>query len=111
MPDSLSRTIRRLLRTKYADFAPYEVNDGLCERFAHDVLDAHPSASECSTGLVFRRSVNYQYPVHVWVYEDGQHYDAEAPDGVETFAELPFWKRTDVEISNEHLVDDSQFVK
>jgi hypothetical protein len=32
-------------------------------------------------------------PNHVWLYIDGKHYDAEAPEGVTTFVELPFFQR------------------
>ena len=30
---------------------------------------------------------------HVWLTMDGLHYDAEAPEGVENFFELPFFRR------------------
>lgn len=30
---------------------------------------------------------------HVWLYADGRHYDAECPEGVENFFDLPFFER------------------
>lgn len=30
---------------------------------------------------------------HVWITTGGKHYDAEAPDGVQSFFDLPFFKR------------------
>jgi hypothetical protein len=30
---------------------------------------------------------------HVWVYYNGKHYDAECPEGVESFLDLPIYKR------------------
>jgi hypothetical protein len=30
---------------------------------------------------------------HIWLFLDGRHYDAEAPEGVGSFYELPFFQR------------------
>ncbi len=32
-------------------------------------------------------------PCHIWVYHKGKHYDAEAPDGVKSFWDLPIYKK------------------
>ncbi len=36
---------------------------------------------------------NFFSGTHVWIFANGRHYDAEAPDGVETPFDLPFFKR------------------
>lgn len=41
--------------------------------------------------LSFNRS--FSPGTHVWVLHEGKHYDAEAPDGVASFMELPFFQR------------------
>jgi hypothetical protein len=30
---------------------------------------------------------------HCWMYHENKHYDAECPDGVENFFDLPFFRR------------------
>lgn len=35
----------------------------------------------------------YDVGVHVWLYHQGKHYDAEAPNGVTNFLDLPLFKR------------------
>jgi hypothetical protein len=32
-------------------------------------------------------------PVHIWITVDGRHYDAESPDGVDSFFDLAFFRR------------------
>lgn len=36
---------------------------------------------------------NFFSGTHIWIYRDGKHYDAEAPEGVSTPFELPFFQR------------------
>ena len=36
---------------------------------------------------------NFFSGTHVWIFANGRHYDAEAPEGVETPFDLPFFKR------------------
>lgn len=33
-----------------------------------------------------------QIPLHVWIYYDGKHYDAECPNGIDKWFELPIFK-------------------
>lgn len=35
----------------------------------------------------------HQLPCHYWLYHDGLHYDAECPNGVANFFDLPIMKR------------------
>lgn len=46
-----------------------------------DELDCLSAAAEFNGGT------------HEWMHLDGRFYDAEAPDGVENFFELPFFDR------------------
>lgn len=36
---------------------------------------------------------NFSSGTHIWIFNDGKHYDAEAPEGVDTPFDLPFFKR------------------
>lgn len=40
---------------------------------------------------------NMIFGYHQWIYYKGKHYDAEAPNGVDNFFDLPFYKRKFVE--------------
>jgi hypothetical protein len=43
-------------------------------------------------GLTWR-DVKYEVPSHVWIVFQKRHYDAEAPEGVDNFFELPLIRR------------------
>lgn len=47
----------------------------------------------------------YKGACHVWVYLDGKHYDSEAPEGVDNFFELPFFRRYEVQYLRERGVE------
>lgn len=49
-----------------------------------------PPAGVTSEKLLF---VGQQEPSHVWIACNGRHYDAESPDGEESFFDLMFFKR------------------
>ncbi len=38
-------------------------------------------------------NTNYELPSHVWIVYKGKHYDAECPEGVDNFFELPLIRR------------------
>jgi hypothetical protein len=64
---------------------PDEINNGLCDYFATAILERFPKArEECSEF--------YEAPVgHVWVSYEGRHYDAQAPEGVDRWSDLPIF--------------------
>lgn len=90
---SLTSKIREVLNSYQED--PYDINDGLCEEFMKDVTKSVKNAEECSTGLVFDNPY-MKYPIHVWIFYNGKHYDAECPEGVTNFMDLPFFKRESI---------------
>jgi len=65
--------------------APYEINNGRCDEFAFKVQEVIPRATVWETPL------NSKYPTHLWIEYKGKHYDAECPNGVEDFRELPIF--------------------
>lgn len=72
---------------------PYEINSGRCEELMQRVLKAVPEAEERCSAMVLDDPMHPVYGGHVWVYHNGKHYDAEAPDGVTDWKDLPFMQR------------------
>lgn len=74
--------------------APRDINNGACGDFAetlcgiladNGVLDAVPLDGACVAHV--------KEGIHCWTWWRGRHYDAEAPEGVEDWRDLPFWHR------------------
>lgn len=93
---------------------PQEINNGGCQDFAEFVVEQLTESGDLH-GLAVdmewfdeiagaERDLGELYddgfPWHVWVYHRGRHYDAEAPDGVEDWKDLPFWRRWAVKRSD-----------
>lgn len=97
MVNDISITINDLI--KNYNVSPYEINNGLCEDFMKKVTSEISSSEECCTGFVLKNEY-MKYPIHVWIYYEGKHYDAEAPQGVSDFQELPFFSNINVEDSD-----------
>lgn len=98
--------------------SPKDINNGLCENFAQDVckqwsgVDLHgvedfQCDGEFDWDLLGNSYWNIQSPKgftttainnaglsgHVWIVFDKKHYDAECPDGVDSFFDLPYFQR------------------
>jgi len=99
----------------------YDINNGSCEEFADDLISLIPGASVwnivestqmlldehkkmAKMGIKFvgeptNLVVNYKgtiidLPGHYWIKWKGRHYDAECPDGVKDWLELPVFKNS-----------------
>jgi len=98
-----------------------DINRGMCDEFAYDMLDIVGGESETSflisnnidydedSGINFSDKSDKRYykkltkyngnidkitnADHVWLHHNGLHYDAEAPNGVVDYLHLPFFKR------------------
>jgi hypothetical protein len=99
---SLSATIRRMI-THYG-VTPEEINNGLCEDFADSVMAemGYPIRKQTNTRFVqadpFDQPDEFgnkdvAWPGHFWIVWDGKHYDAECPDGVDCWHDLPLFAR------------------
>lgn len=101
----------------------YDINNGLCEEFAETIASrlGLDTKTDCSCTDQFWpeegawyadpdliRKAGGQYPestpegqlcevvgssTHQWITVDGHHFDAECPEGVRNFLELPIFKR------------------
>lgn len=90
--------IRDLVRR--SDMSPSEINSGKCQAFAEAVVTA-VCGRELHTRLeaVGCEFDGYEpigkYGGHVWIYDSktDRHHDAEMPEGVEHWKNLPFFAR------------------
>jgi hypothetical protein len=64
---------------------PVEINSGHADEFANYVLEEYelPDGAERV----------YAFWAHSWIHHNGQHFDAEHPDGVDRAANLSIWER------------------
>lgn len=97
---------------------PIDINRGNCENFAIEVCKRWPGAEvygveefQCNgkfdwellsnsdwgiklpTGYTTETLEKKRLGGHLWVVFNSKHYDAEAPDGVLSFFDLPFFQR------------------
>ena len=74
---------------------PYQINSGDCEEFMVALCEAARLTDDhdfCTESFLEPED-HFTLPGHVWTYTDGRHYDAEAPDGVEDWRNLPIFQR------------------
>jgi len=76
--------------------APFEINTGNCDEFADKLV-----RKARKIGLNTRLIVNDRIG-HIWTTCLGKHYDAETPDGVANWKELPTVARMNKEVTNEN---------
>lgn len=100
-PTEVQACITGLLREWGMADCPEAVNRGKCYELTDTVLHQ-------TDGQLYRLTTNDlppEYytenepgiepePFHVWVYDGDRHYDAETPEGVGDWRELPFFQRT-----------------
>lgn len=79
----------------WRDF-PRAINGGWCGGFAEELVERLTAAkfqdahALDQSDFITSRSSDHS---HAWVLCLGVHYDAEAPEGVEDWADLPFFRR------------------
>lgn len=131
LPETLVSAAIKELRSEYilAGKSPsyFEINNGLCDDFAEEVLSrlhaAHGRREDLFTVWnenFFRIDDSYTWDAdlltrhwgivppehftwtmldevnfggHAWLTSGGRHFDAECPDGVDSFFELPLFRR------------------
>lgn len=80
---------------------PPEDDDGFNDGYPLDreLLQEHWPAIQPTHGLTWDQldelsgDAGFNAGTHVWIHLDDRFYDAEAPEGVENFFELPFFQR------------------
>lgn len=94
--DKLTELIHRLAEAWGCD--PYDINCGECENFAMAVLDENNRLEVKfedigEVGPEEFVGLEHDLPGHVWIVCGNKHYDAECPEGVENWQDLPIFKR------------------
>lgn len=91
-PATMRSVIRSLIKKYGGD--PVHINSGDCHDFAEALLERMRKHDAYAAALVTAHDLCYvEYGAHSWVYYDGKHYDAEAPNGVSDWLKLPFFLR------------------
>jgi hypothetical protein len=87
------------------DKDPYDINNGDCEPFAIEVIKRMGGYQDVLFELTSDNFVEDRLlPDHVWVYYKGRHYDAECPEGVDSWKDLPLFQ-------NAHAYNYQEIIK
>jgi hypothetical protein len=87
---ALSQTEKEALKITYKNwdtFGGKECNNGFCDIFARNLSKYLPGSKIMSTEDPRNETLG-----HVWVEYKGKHFDAETPNGVNSWKELPWMK-------------------
>lgn len=99
-PRHVKCVIDGLLADDWKSTKPYAINCGECEEFAGEVfdilVDGHDplirrDGSPPNVDVVW--GPRLCLPSHAWLHIDERHYDAECPEGVDLWKELPMFAR------------------
>lgn len=82
---------------------PYDVNNGYCEEWAEIVAANLPGAEPVDPGNFSGDADDSLEAGHVFILYQGKFYDAEAPQGVSHWLELPYFTRGEYNFSPEAL--------
>jgi len=96
MEETITETIQK--HVKAYDKQPREINSGLCIEFAEEIVKKHEEAqSVCWKNMIpwleYTTPAGRYFTGHQWVMANDEHYDAETPNGVDKFYNLPFIQR------------------
>ena len=84
--NDVSTIIKDLLKNSSCSIE--EINNGQCEDFMMNLISELPEDA-------IERTIPFdsELPGHYWVEFRGKHYDAETPDGVNDWRELPIFEK------------------
>jgi hypothetical protein len=117
---SIVDAIKELREKMLADnrFTEYShINSGLCENFSEELAKAFPGSYTIGVEEFQTPDCKFDWPLlakwgislptgmteedldaldiggHLWLTFEGRHYDAECPEGVNSFFDLPYFQR------------------
>jgi hypothetical protein len=88
---SIAEAIHALVKVYHDlyEIDAYEINCGMCEDFANDVVDLIPGAiAEWGDGFTNEQDDSDHYAYHCIVLYRGRFYDSQHPDGVDNFRNI-----------------------
>jgi hypothetical protein len=106
--DQTEKEALELVDKNWDEFGGKECNNGFCDIFAKNLSKYLPGSKIMSTEDPRNETFG-----HVWVEYNGNYFDAETPNGVSSWKELPWMKEfyykvgsypTDIETLNEAIV-------
>lgn len=95
---NISEIIRSLVQSW--DCSAFQINCGECEDFAWRIIERLGLENETDTTYIRADPVDEQdefgnkdlfWPSHYWLVHEGKHYDAECPQGVDCWHDLPIF--------------------
>jgi hypothetical protein len=108
--DQTEKEALKLVDKNWDEFGGKECNNGFCDIFAKNLSKYLPGSKIMSTEDPRNETFG-----HVWVEYNGNYFDAETPNGVSSWKELPWMEEfyskvgsypTDIETLNEAIVGD-----
>jgi hypothetical protein len=69
---------------------PWDINNGLCEEFATIIWERF---DRCSIEILSNEDLSEEEYTHTFMKHGNLFFDAEAPNGVDDWRNLPFFKR------------------
>jgi len=108
--DQTEKEALKIVDKNWDKFGGKECNNGFCDIFAKNLSKYLPGSTIMSTEDPRNETLG-----HVWVEYNGKYFDAETPNGVSSWKELPWMKEfyskvgnypTNIENINESIVGD-----
>lgn len=81
-----------ITRNEIINMSPEEFNDGFCDYFADTIFENVEGMMHISSDEI-ADEYNIIVPPHAWVSDGKKEYDMEALDGVDSWEDLPIFKR------------------
>ena len=92
MKDNMNIKNIILALIKEWNISPYDINNGQCEYFSMEVIKRMDGYSDCLTEVCTENFVEFgELAGHCWILYKGKHYDAESPQGVKNWKQLPIF--------------------
>jgi len=86
----ISDAIKKLAKMYVAEYSlesDAEINEGLCDEFAHDLKFIFPSVEVVWVDEIHPGMKRVAHAVAIF---EGKYYDSECPEGTETVSDIPF---------------------
>ena len=106
-----SKGIKSEIKSRIKEYkkTPCDINAGLCEDFAWSLAKKIPNArvSESNWDVIFvnKKGKKEWIPTHFWITLNNRHYDAECPEGVDDYHDLPIFVRAGIQKDIDFIID------
>lgn len=90
-PSILTSEIKKLVEEyeKVENLSPEQINNGYCADFFSVIFER----LGCPKEIIAGNDYEPEGFGHTWIIFENRHYDAECPEGVDDWKNLPIWAR------------------